>query len=264
MNTRTLKLAVPAAALALCSSLSFADSELPDARSLIDAHIEASGGMEIIERQLESTTRGRFVMPAAGMEGQLTLYSRLPTERISHIELPGIGAIHTGYKDGQAWSVDPFMGPRLVSGGELDLQIEANELGALIRSDEYVDAMQTVGLAEYNGESCYKVEISWKSGRESVDCYSVDTGFMVAQEATMESPMGVVESVTVFSDYTTFESNGVEIILPATTNVTTMGQQQQLIIDSVELGAPADENFELPAAIVTLMADDAAADTATD
>ena len=68
--------------------------------------------------------------------------------------------------------------------------------------------------------------------------------------------MGEVETVTVFDEYKTFESDGVGVLLPTTTSVTTMGQKQQLIIDSVELGAPADEYFELPPAIVTLMESD--------
>ncbi|MEM7054124.1 MAG: hypothetical protein AAF446_06200 [Pseudomonadota bacterium] len=257
MKTRTFMLALPVAMLALCCNLSVADTELPDARSLVDAHIEASGGMEALERQLDSTTQGRFVMPAASMEGTMTMYSRTPTERAMMIELEGIGTIHSGYKDGQAWSVDPFMGPRLITDVELDMQIESNEIGALIRSEEYVESMQTVGTAEYDGKPCFKVNVVWKSGRESIDCYSGDTGLMIAQEATVESPMGSMQMVTVFTDYKPFESNGVEITLPAVTNVMSMGQQQQLIIDSVELGAPADEHFELPPAIITLMESDA-------
>lgn len=253
MKTRSFTLALPTVMLALGCSLSVADTELPDARSLVDAHIEASGGIEALKHQMDSTTQGRFVMPAAGMQGQMTMYSRSPTERVVLIELEGFGNIHSGYDGGQAWSVDPFMGPRLITGTELDIQIESNELDAQLRTEEFVESMQTVGTAEYNDQSCYQVNIVWKSGRESSDCYSVDTGLLLASTFTVESPMGEVETVTVFDEYKTFESDGVEVLLPTTTSVTTMGQLQQLIIDSVELGAPADEHFELPPAIVTLM-----------
>lgn len=253
MKIRSLQRALPAVMIALCCSLSVADVELPEARSLVDAHLEASGGMEALKHQLDSTTHGRFLMPAAGMEGQMTLYSRSPNERVALIELEGIGNIHSGYNDGQAWSVDPFMGPRLITDTELDIQIESNELEAQLRSEKFVESMQTVATAEYNGESCYKVNVVWKSGRESTDCYSADTGLLLASTFTVESPMGEMETVTVFDEYKAFESNGVEVLLPVTTSVTTMGQQQQLIIDSIELGEPADEYFELPPAIVTLM-----------
>jgi hypothetical protein len=255
MNTPYCSRFLSLLALTLASATIHADSDLPEARGLVDAHIEASGGRAALERQMDSTTTGRFVMPAAGMEGQMTLYSRMPTERAIVIDLPNIGRIQSGYRDGQAWSMDPFMGPRLISGTELAMQTESNELGALLRTPEFVESMQTTGTAEYNGEACYQVDVVWKSGRESSDCYSTVTGLLLASEGSMESPMGVMETTTVFSDYRTFESNGLEVTLPATTEVTTMGQQQQLIIDSIELGAPADENFELPPAIETLMAD---------
>ncbi len=243
------------ALLATTCSVGVADSELPAARSLVDAHIEASGGEQAMLRQMDSTTTGRFVMPAAGMEGQMTMYSRTPTERVMMIELEGLGTIHTGYADRQAWSVDPFMGPRLITGEELTIQIESNEPAATIRSDEFVESMTTTGTAEYNGESCYEVEIVWKSGRESTDCYSQDTGLLLASTFTVESPMGQMETLTVFDEYKTFERDGVEFKLPVTTNVTTMGQEQQLIIDEIELGRPADEKFAVPPAIATLMED---------
>jgi len=255
MNTPHCSRFLSVLALAFASASIHADDDLPGARSLVDAHIEASGGRAALARQMDSTTTGRFVMPAAGMEGQMTLYSRMPTERAIVIDIPNIGRIQSGYKDGQAWSMDPFMGPRLISGSELAMQTESNEFGALMRTPEFVESMQTTGATEYNGEPCYEVEVVWKSGRESSDCYSTDTGLLLASEGSMESPMGVMETTTVFSDYRTFKSNGLEVTLPASTEVTTMGQQQQLIIDSIELGAPADENFQLPPAIETLMAD---------
>jgi len=258
MRPRSLRSCLTLIALALSSAPIHADSSLPDARSLVEGHIAASGGQSALERQMNSTMTGRFAMPAAGMEGQITLYSRTPTERAIEIDLPGIGLIQSGYSDGQAWSVDPFMGPRLMSGAELKMQIESNEPGALMRSDEFVDSMQTVGMAEYDGKACYEVDVVWKSGRESSDCYSVDSGLLLASEGRVESPMGVMETMTVFSDYKTYESDGVELILPAMTEVTTMGQQQQLIIDAIVLGSPADEYFDLPPAIVTLKADQAA------
>ncbi|MEM1412148.1 MAG: hypothetical protein AAGH19_07285 [Pseudomonadota bacterium] len=243
---------LPILGLSLLSYSAFADSELPDARSLVEAHLAASGGKEALKLQGDSSMTGRFLMPAAGMQGNLKAYSRGASERVVNIELEGIGSIQSGYKDGKAWSMDPFTGPRWLSGVELDMQVETNEVGAMLRTDEYVESMQTVGTAEFDGKSCYEVAIVWKSGRESVDCYSTDTGFMLAQSATMESAMGSVETVMVFSDYESIESGGVEMSFPMTTTINSMGQQQQMIIDSIEIGTPADEVFTLPPAIAAL------------
>lgn len=238
-------------ALLVLSTGALADTELPHARELVDRHIEAVGGAAAMEAQLESTVTGRFGMPAAGLEGSLMIASRPPASRVMKVELPGIGMIHTGYTDGQAWSVDPFLGPRLLEGKELAAQKEANEPGGMMRSDEFVESMTTTELAEYNDQACYKVEIQWRSGRESSDCYSVDTGLLIASESTEESPMGVMEMTSLFSDYENFG----DVQLPKTTQVMVMGQEQRIEIDSVEFETPSAEHFELPAAIETLLED---------
>ncbi|AKS41232.1 hypothetical protein [Wenzhouxiangella marina] len=240
--------------LAVSSGPSLADEALPSARSLVDAHIEAAGGRDAIEAQADSTMTGRLRMPSAGLEGQLKLVSRQPGERVMQVELPGIGTIQSGYRDGTAWSVDPFMGPRLIEGQELAAQVEANEIGAILRSEEYVESMETVEQREYDGQACYAVEVRWKSGRESLDCYAVDSGLLLASESTEQSPMGEMETVMIFSDYQRFGDS----LLPALTRLRTMGQEQHIVIDSVEFGPPEAANFELPPAIVTLMSDNSA------
>lgn len=67
----------------------------------------------------------------------------------------------------------------------------ANLLGAL-RDASLFTVRETVERTELNGAACYKVRLVWNSGRETHDCYGVDTGLMVAQVASQESPMGAI------------------------------------------------------------------------
>ncbi len=240
-----------AAALMIVSVSGLADTELPAARDLVDRHIEAVGGEAALQAQLDSTLTGRFGMPAAGLEGSLKMVSRPPADRVMKVDLPGIGLIHTGYTNGKAWSIDPFLGPRLLEGKELAAQKEANEPGGMLRSDEFVASMTTTELTEYNDQSCYKVAIQWRSGRESSDCYSVSTGLLIATESTEESPMGVMEMTTLFSDYEHFG----EAQIPKTTRVLVMGQEQLIEIESVDFDTPSADHFGLPPAIKTLLED---------
>lgn len=80
--------------------------DLPEARSLIDRHIEAMGGRDAVLAQTDSTMTGKFRMPEAGMEGQLVIASRAPNERITRISLPGMGEMLTGYSSDISWSMD--------------------------------------------------------------------------------------------------------------------------------------------------------------
>lgn len=224
---------------------------LPDGRELVERHIEAIGGREAVLAQTESIVRGEFAMPAAGMSGELMVASRPPNERVVVIELPGIGEIRSGYRPELAWSIDPFMGPRLIEGEEFQLQAERMEPAALLRDPEYVKSLETVELTEFDGQGCYRVAIEWHSGRTSHDCYAVDSGLLIAMETTEVSPMGEAETLSLLSDYESF--GGVR--LATETRIQTMGQEQVLTISEVKLEAPDDDLFELPPPIQTLVED---------
>lgn len=225
--------------------------DLPDGRWLIERHIEAMGGRDAILAQNNAVMRGEFAMPAAGVTGSMIVASRSGGERVVVIELPGMGEIRSGYGPDGAWSVDPFMGPRLLEGDELVAQAERMEPGAILRDSEFVSAATTVGQAEFAGQACYRVELSWRSGRSSHDCYAVDSGLLLAMESVESSPMGEVESLTILGDYQ--EIHG--LMVPTETRVRTMGQEQILTIEEISLEPADDALFELPPPIRTLLAD---------
>lgn len=239
--------ALAALAIFACSSLSA--EPLPEARDLLERHIEAIGGREAILAQAESTMTGTFGMPAVGMEGEMIVASRKSGARATRISLPGIGEMVSGYAPDLAWSMDPFNGPRLIEGEELQAQIEQSEAGAILRDPEFVAAMETVGREEMGEQACYRVRVSWKSGRESFDCYAIDSGLLIGMESMQPSPMGDILAVTVISDYRDFGN----IKAPTSSQVEVMGQTQVLVIESIEFGPPADDLFALPPAIQGLI-----------
>lgn len=226
--------------------------ELPAARDLIERHIEAVGGREAVLAQVESTMTGRLEFPAAGMSGPLTIASRPPSDRVMIVELPGMGEIRTGYSPELAWSVDPFMGPRILTGPERDAMTEQAEPRAMLRDPEFFSTIETVGETELdNGATCYRVRLEWQSGRESFDCYHAESGLLVEMEMTQPSPMGEISSVTRMRDYQEFGDGRIA----TRTSIRVMGQQQLLIIEEVEFGPPDAQLFEPPPAIDTLIQD---------
>jgi hypothetical protein len=226
-----------------------AEESLPDGRSLVERHIEAIGGREAVLAQTEATVHGKFAMPAAGMSGDLTMASRPPSERVVMIELEGLGEIRSGYRPDLAWSIDPFMGPRLIEGEEFQIQVERMEPAALMRDPEYVESLETVGRTEFDGEPCYRVAVEWRSGRTSHDCYAVDSGLLIAMETTEVSPMGEAETLSLLNDYQSFG----DVMMATETRIRTMGQEQLLTISEVNLDPPDEALFELPAPIQTLL-----------
>lgn len=223
---------------------------LPDARALVDRHIAASGGKDALAKGNHGTMTGSFSMPAANLSAPMTVWVDGDKRLASKVELPGMGSIQAGIFEDVVWAMDPFQGPRILEGNERAQQIESIHPDATSRSSSFVSKMRTTGTAEYDGKRCYKVEIEWKSGRTSWDCYGVDDGLMLASGGKQNSPMGELDMVSVIKEYRSIEG----MKLPAQTEITSMGQKQVLRIDQFELGKPAAASFEPPAAIKALMA----------
>lgn len=245
MNTRmvlTIALSVVLGAPVLAD-------DLPSARSLIDRHIEAMGGRDAVLAQTDSTMTGTFRMPGAGMEGQLVIASRAPNERVMRISLPGVGEMLTGYASDISWSMDPFTGPRLLEGAELQAQVEQSEPGAIMRDPAFLDSVETTGTGEVDDQACYRVRLEWKSGRESVDCYATESGLLIGMETTQPSPMGDIEALMVVEAYKRIEG----VMVATRSRIDVMGQTQILEIDSVEFETPDEALFERPAAIQGLI-----------
>lgn len=254
MLRTTLKIA-GASLLALSMGQILAESgaqqELPDARSLIERHIEASGGRAAIMAQSEVIITGEMTIPAVGISGSLMVASRMPVEQLVVVELPGMGEMRTGVSPELAWSVDPFMGPRLIEGEELKSLLDNTLPGAVMRDPEYVKSATTVGMAEFDGQSCFRVKIEWHSGRESHDCYAKDSGLLIAMQSVETSPMGTMEMVSVMGEFREFEG----VTIPTVVRQTIMGMEQIMTFTEIRFETPDPALFELPAPIKTLLED---------
>jgi hypothetical protein len=222
---------------------------LPPAEELIDRHIEAMGGRDTLLGHASSRSTGTFSMPAAGITGTLVVEAAAPNRMASQVEIPGLGLIRNGFDGKVGWSVDPNLGPRLLDGLELAAMQENTHQLAALRDPSLFTVRETVELTEMNGQPCYRVRLVWNSGRETFDCYSVETGLMVAMSASQETPMGNIESVTFLEEYQEYGG----ILSPTRIRQQALGQEQLMTLDSIEYDVVEDDAFDPPASIRTLM-----------
>lgn len=194
---------------------------------------------------------GEMAMPAVGISGSLMVATRYPIEQVVVVDLPGMGEMRTGVSPELAWSVDPFMGPRLIEGEEFKSLLDNTLPGALMRDPEYVKSATTVGRAEFAGQSCFQVKIEWHSGRESHDCYAEDSGLLIAMQSVETSPMGTMEIVSVMEEFREFDG----FMIPTVLRQTIMGMEQIMTVTDIRFETPDAALFELPAPIQTLLED---------
>lgn len=237
-------------ALAACALAPAAASaqQLPPAQQLVQRYVQAIGGRDALLAPRTTRTRGTFEMPASGLTGELEVLAGKPNRVATRVTIPGLGEIRNGYDGTTGWSVDPMMGARLLSEAELAAAREQADPMAAVRDPSVFTSMTTVEQTAMGGQACYKVRLVWKSGRESFDCYAVDSGLLVGSITNQESPMGTMSVTTLVSDYKNF--GGVR--MPTRMTQEAMGQQQVMTITSVEFDVVDDAAFALPAEIAAL------------
>lgn len=248
LNRTTMTICLTLALAPFAQATETATTALPAARSLIDAHIAASGGVEAYAKSGDGTTKVQMEIVENGMKLDMTMYGH-GSDRASLMAIPGAGDFRSGYSGGVAWSMDPMNGPRLLEGREREQIIEQGDPRITIRDPGVIASATTVALSESEGRPCYRVEIKWTSGRETVDCYGTEDGLMLSTESVVASPMGDMKQISHVSDYKSFGA----IKLPTRMKGKAAGMTQLITIQSYDPVAPAAEVFALPAAIEALI-----------
>jgi len=244
------RVALAAAAIALLPSLALAQAApLPAARDLVAAHVTAIGGRDAVLRHPFFRARGTFGMPAAGMTGQMEVVGAQPNLVFMKITIPGLGEMLQGFDGTHAWSLDPMQGPRLIEGEELAQMSDEAEFASVLRESASIASMETTEIVTLGGQQCYKVKIVRRSGRETFDCYAVESGLLIGGFAKQTTPMGEIEATTEYSDYRDF--NGIK--QPTKITLSMMGQQQVMEFSSYEYGPMEPAVFALPAPVTTLI-----------
>jgi hypothetical protein len=248
---RTFARRVTMAALAVVAMpvIAAAQSSQPTVDQVVERYLQAIGGRAAVMGQTSSRTVARVELPAMGMAGNLEVLVASPGNMLQKMNFPGLGDSQAGVVGGRAWAIDPMQGARLVTGAEAEQNVHATDPTVAVRDPKHFTTREIVDEREYEGQRCIAVRFVWTSGRESVDCFSTETGLLVASSARMDSPMGAMEVLTIASDYKEF--GGVK--MPTKLRQSMMGMEQVITIESVEVGTVTAADIQPPAAIRTLL-----------
>ncbi len=247
MRQRSIHTALGFALLLLSPSLRA--QELPAADDLIRRYVEAIGGSDAHLAPSSIRTTGTVSMPGLGIEGEFEVIQILPDQSVFRATLPGIGEQVLGYDGRVGWSMNSLLGPMLLEGAELEQARERAHVLGDLRDPAIVPGRETVELSEFEGEACWRVRLEWASGRESHDCFSADSGLLIASEDVELTPMGPLPVTTLLSDYR--EHGG--MLIPMRMIQRVMGQDQEVTVTSVELNGVTAAELELPPPVRTLL-----------
>ena len=240
--------AVPAPRPAGAQVRAAAPATLPRAEQIVARYQEAMGAAAFASvRSLHSV--GELAIPVAGIRGTLEVWQGRPNRTVLVASVPNYGEVRTGYTGENGWSLDPVDGPRILAGPEA-LQAEDDaHFDSHLRTAELIESMTTMERTTLGGHDCFKVRTIWRTGRETSDCYSVESGLLIGSVRTHQASTGPTEAVILYEDYRTFA--GVRLPTRITTQVD--GVDQVVTLRRVTVNDVPDSAFIPPPEIRALL-----------
>lgn len=217
---------------------------LPSGESILDRYVEVTGGAETYMSRTSEVTTGTLTIAAAGLTGQVRIHVKPGLFRAT-IDLPGVGVIDRGVKDGVAWESNPITGPRIVEGAEAKLMRMGAQPGATARWREAYTAVETTGIEAVNGKPAYRVVHSLGADGALTGFYDVDSGLLVRLDM---DPEGLTRQL--YEEYSNLDG----ILTPSRIVTTAQGQRTVLAFTSVEANVEIpDDRFALPESVQALL-----------
>lgn len=222
---------------------------LPEARDVIERHIKAIGGREVLMAQSSRRVSGTISMPSNGMTGSFETFEAKPNKAVMRMTLAGIGEISEGFDGEIAWSVSPVTGPTLLEGRQLEEKKLDTDFYGDLHMDRRYASMRTVERVEFDGRPCYKIQLVRRDGGEDVQFYDVATGLRAGSIVNRETPLGSMTATIVEADYKRFG----KVLYPTKLTNTAMNVQQILTVMNVQFDSVDPAAFEPPAVIKALI-----------
>lgn len=227
-----------------------AEGAMPSAKDVLTKHLDAIGGAAAVGAHSSMRSTGSIDIAAAGLKGTMEMTAMAPNKVLISMELPGMGAVRSGFDGTTGWSMDPMRGPSLMAPKEAaELTREANFRRDLDLANDPKDAAVT-GLFEFQGKPCWCVKVTNPGGMVTNNYYDRESGLMSGMTMKAATPMGEVPVTVSVTDWKDF--GGVKVATKTTTSM--MMGSQVMTIDAVEWDAVKPEAFELPAEIKALNA----------
>lgn len=233
---------------AMAQDTTAAQAPLPSAQQILTRYHEAIAAAAFADIQSLHSV-GELAIPAAGITGTLEVWQGRPNRTVMHASVPGYGDVRTGFTGDSGWSLDPLQGARILAGAEAAQARDDAHFDSHLRTAELVDSMTTLERTTLSGYDCYKVRTIWKSGRETVDCFSAETGLLVGSLRTHQSSAGPAEALILYEEYRLFG----DVRLPTRITTQVNGLDQIITLRAVTLDEVPDSTFQPPPQVRTLL-----------
>jgi len=224
--------------------------DLPKGESILDRYVEVTGGKAAYDKIHNEVAKGTLELTGKNIKGTIVSYQAEPNKDYSAVDITGVGKVESGTDGTVAWERSAMAGPRIKTDVERDEMIRASAFNAHLNWRTLYDKVETAGSEAVDGDDCYKIVLTPKSGRPETEYYSKTTGLLVKTSSVNTTQMGDISTESFVKDYKAV--NGVKMAFTRVNRVA--GQEIQVHLDTIEVNAdmPKDR-FDLPEEIKALL-----------
>ena len=242
-------------ALAVCVAASLpaaaqqTPSVSPEAKAIIARHVTALGGEAAMKPFTSMRASGALSMPAQGITGTVQIIAARPNKTLLKAEIAGIGTLESGFDGERGWTIDPIVGPSLLTGKQLDqARFDAVFEGPFYDLSRFA-SLTAAGLETFDGRQAQRVNAVTVSGDASAEYFDVATGLHAGSVSKRETAMGPIEVTSFVRDYR--KTGGT---LQAHQLVQKMmGVEQVITLDKFEFNTVTPDAFVMPPAVKALI-----------
>jgi zinc protease len=222
---------------------------LPSADTVLQHYVDVTGGAKAYDAAKTMVGTGKFVMPAQGITGDLTMYSAAPNKSYALIDIQGVGKVEEGSDGAIAWEISPMTGARIKAGDEAAAEMRSSATDIHTNWKKYYKTVEVTGIDDVDGKPAYKLVLTPQSGSAETEWYDKDSGLVLKSTMTVDTPMGKAPVEIAFSDY---KKEG-DLTIPTKMVQSVAGQQFEIHLEKVDFNVPVPPNrFDIPADIKAL------------
>ena len=161
----------------------------PNVDQILETYINALGGKAVIQKASSRVSKGTIKVPGVSLSGTVEIYEKAPNKRLVIVQMPGLGAMRTGFDGRVGWIEEPLSnGPRELSGRELDTVRRDADFYQSIRLRELYPRIMFKGKEMFGGHETYVLEAP-RAGNPKRWYFDGETGLLIrttSQERTSE------------------------------------------------------------------------------
>jgi hypothetical protein len=224
--------------------------EAPTSEQVLDAYVEAIGGLTALEKIQNRVTKAAMQVPAVGIQLSVTTYQARPNLAYSVVDSAATGKIETGTDGSVAWQISATAGAQVLEGKEKATQLHLNMFDRLVYWRKAFKEVENKGLEDVAGRPCYKIVATTAELSPQTLYFDRESRLLVKLAMTIEGQAGNIPVETTISDYKAVDG----IMLPHKTVVKTIGPERIITVEKIDQNVvlPADR-FALPAELRTLV-----------